>query len=60
MAEVYKGITNDGNIQEGLFELHSTGISTNPVRKAAIGFLNSLDDSQQKKINFLSGISRLR
>lgn len=52
LAEVYKGITNDGNVQEDLFELHSTGVSTDPIRKAAIGFLNSLDDSQQRKIKF--------
>jgi hypothetical protein len=52
LAEPFKGITTDGNVQEGLFELRSTGVSTDPVRKAAIGFLNSLDDSQRKKTQF--------
>jgi hypothetical protein len=52
LEEPFKGITLDGNVQEGLFELRSTGVSTEPVRKAAIGFLNSLDEGQRKKIKF--------
>ena len=31
LAEPFKGITIDGNVQEGLFELNSTGVSTEPV-----------------------------
>jgi hypothetical protein len=52
LAEPYKGITSNGNVQEGLFELRSTGVSTVPVRKAAAGFLNSLDDMQRTKTKF--------
>jgi hypothetical protein len=52
LAEPFKGITTDGNVQEGLFGLHSTGVSTEPVRKAAITFLESLDDEQREKIEF--------
>jgi hypothetical protein len=52
LAEPYKGITSNGNVQEGLFELRSTGVSTDPVRKAAAGFLNSLNDMQRTKTKF--------
>lgn len=52
LAEPFKGITADGNVQEGLFELRATGVSTEPVYKAAIGFLNSLDDSLREKTKF--------
>ena len=52
LVEPFKGITTDGNVQEGLFELRSTGVSTDPARKAAIGFLNSLDDKQRRKTKF--------
>ena len=34
LAEPFKGITVDGNVSEGLFELKSTGVSTEPMRKA--------------------------
>ncbi len=52
LAEPFKGITNDGRVQEGLFELKSTGVSTEPVRSAAIAFLESLDEKQQDKAKF--------
>jgi hypothetical protein len=52
LAEPFKGITIDGNFQEGLFELNSTGVSTEPVRNAAIAFLESLNDDQQNKAKF--------
>ena len=52
LAEPFKGITTDGNVQEGLFGLHSTGVSTEPVRKAAVAFLESLDDEQREKTKF--------
>ncbi len=52
LAEPFKGITADGNVEEGLFELAATGVSTEPVRKAAITFLESLDDNQQNKAKF--------
>ena len=52
LAEPFKGITSDGNVQKDLFELRSTGVSTDPVRKAALDFLNSLDDSQRTNTTF--------
>jgi hypothetical protein len=52
LAAPFKGITTDGNVQEDLFKIRSTGVSTGPVRKAASAFLNSLDDAQRIKTKF--------
>lgn len=52
LAEPFRGITANGNIEEDLFEIRSTGIATDPVRKAALAFLNSLDDTQRQKTQF--------
>src|SRR6185369_16298432 len=46
LAEPFKGITADGNIAPGLFPIHSTGVTTEPVRNAAERFLNSLTAEQ--------------
>ena len=35
LADPFKGITRNGQIESGLFKIHSTGVSTEPVRKAA-------------------------
>ncbi|WP_242158402.1 DUF3500 domain-containing protein [Aestuariivivens sediminis] len=48
----FKGITTNGTIQEGLFKLYSTGVTTEPVRNAAVAFLESLDDVQREKTKF--------
>ncbi|MCK5368389.1 MAG: DUF3500 domain-containing protein, partial [Cyclobacteriaceae bacterium] len=52
LAEPFKGITTDGNVRKGIFELHSTDVTTEPVRKAASAFLESLDDDQREKARF--------
>jgi hypothetical protein len=52
LAEPFKGITTDGNIVPGLFPVHSTGVSTEPVRKAAGLFLASLAGEQRAKTVF--------
>lgn len=52
LAEPFKGITTDGNIQAGLFKLESTGVSTEGVRSAAVAFLESLDNDQKEKATF--------
>jgi len=52
LAEPFKGITSDGNVQEGLFPLRQTGVSTEAMRKAALRFLNSLDEKQLKNTKF--------
>jgi len=40
------GITTGGKIEKGLFKIESTGVSTEPVQKAAIAFLDGLNDEQ--------------
>ena len=52
LAEPFIGITTDGSVQEGIFTLHSTGVTTEPVRQAAHAFLASLDDNQREKTSF--------
>src|SRR5258708_31885000 len=52
LAEPFKGITTNGTPQPGLFPIRSTGISTEPVRKAAAAFLAALEPEQRKKTLF--------
>jgi quinoprotein glucose dehydrogenase len=47
LAEPFKGITADGRIEPGLFGIHSTGVSTEPVRNAARAFLTGLTPAQR-------------
>src|SRR5262245_54456953 len=42
LATPFKGITTNGQIETGLFAIRSTGVSTEPVRKAADTFLAAL------------------
>ncbi|MCI0339239.1 MAG: DUF3500 domain-containing protein [Acidobacteria bacterium] len=52
LAETYKGITTDGNVVPNLFSIRATGVSTEPVRKAASAFLASLTPDQRAKTSF--------
>ncbi len=52
LAEPFKGVTTDGNVVSGLFPIRSTGVSTEPVRKAAGAFLASLTTEQRAKTTF--------
>jgi hypothetical protein len=52
LAEPFKGITADGKIEPGLFAVRSTGVSTEPVRKAAEAFLAALTEEQRTKTRF--------
>jgi hypothetical protein len=52
LAEPFKGITTNGTVAEGLFPLKSTGVSTEPVQKAARAFLASLTKEQRAKTVF--------
>ncbi len=52
LAEPFKGITANGRIVPGLFPIRSTGVSTEPVRKAADAFLAALTDEQRAKTKF--------
>jgi hypothetical protein len=48
LAEPFKGITTNGTVVPNLFEIRSTGVSTEPVRTAASAFLGSLDAEQRR------------
>ncbi len=52
LAEAFKGVTTDGHIIPGLFKLKPTGVSTQPIRRAAEAFLGSLTEEQRKKATF--------
>ncbi len=52
LAEPYKGITAKGEVQPGLFPIRSTGVTTEPVRKAADQFMASLTPAQRAKTSF--------
>jgi hypothetical protein len=52
LAVPFKGITANGQIEPGLFSLKSTGVSTEPVRKAAEAFLAALTAEQRQKTTF--------
>jgi hypothetical protein len=52
LAESFKGVTTDGNVIPGLFAIRSTGVSTEPVRKAADAFLAGVSPEQRAKTKF--------
>jgi Protein of unknown function (DUF3500) len=52
LAEPFKGITTNGQVETGLFSIRSTGVSTEPVRKAAEAFLAGLTPAQREKTLF--------
>jgi hypothetical protein len=52
LANPFKGVTTNGQVQPGLFPVRSTGVSTGSVRKAAEGFLAALTTDQRDKTVF--------
>src|SRR5436190_3202481 len=52
LAEPFKGITKAGRVEPGLFEIRSTGVSTEPVRKAAEALLAVLTAEQRAQSTF--------
>jgi len=52
VAEPFRGITAKGTVEPGLFRIQSTGVSTEPVRKAAQAFLAALTPAQRAKTTF--------
>ena len=52
LAEPFRGISTNGQIEPNLFAIRSTGVSTEPVRRAAAAFLASLSDAQRAKTKF--------
>ena len=52
LAEAFRGVTTDGTVVPGLFPVRSTGVSTEPVRRAADAFLASLSADQRRSSTF--------
>ncbi len=52
LVEPFKGVTADGKIVPDLFAIRSTGVSTEPVRKAAEAFLAALTPAQRGRTTF--------
>lgn len=52
LAEPFRGVTANGTAAQGLFRIESTGVSTEPVAKAAAAFLSALTPEQRKKTAF--------
>jgi hypothetical protein len=52
LDEPFKGVTTNGTVMPGLFPIRSTGVSTAPVRNAAVAFLASLSPEQRAKTAF--------
>jgi hypothetical protein len=52
LAEAFRGVTTNGTVRPGLFAIRSTGVSTEPVRKAADAFLKALSPEQRAKTMF--------
>ena len=52
LAEPFRGITTNGTPARGPFTIRSTGVSTEPVRKAAVEFLAALSPETRAKATF--------
>ncbi|MXY16076.1 MAG: DUF3500 domain-containing protein, partial [Acidobacteria bacterium] len=52
LDEPFLGITADGEIEPGLFRIEATGVSTEPIRDAAVAFLASLTPEQRGRTLF--------
>jgi predicted nuclease of restriction endonuclease-like (RecB) superfamily len=52
LEEPFKGVTTNGTVTPGLFPIRSTGVSTAPVRHAAVTFVASLSPEQRAKAVF--------
>ena len=52
LAEPFKGITTNGQVEPALYAIRSTGVSTDPVRKAAATFLAGLTQEQRARTAF--------
>ncbi len=52
LAEPFQGVTTDGRVRPGLHQIESTGVSTEPVLRAAKALLAALTPAQRKKTMF--------
>ena len=52
LADPFRGITTNGDLMPGLFQISPSGVSTEPVRNAAERFITSLNNEQLAKTMF--------
>jgi hypothetical protein len=52
LAEPFVGVTADGGVEAGLFHLAPSGVSTEPLRRAARDLLEALGPDQREAISF--------
>jgi Protein of unknown function (DUF3500) len=52
LAQPFKGLTTNGSVLPGLFQISPTGVSTEPVRNAATKFISTLTTVQLARIMF--------
>ncbi len=52
LGESFVGVRTSEGVEPGLFSIRSTGVSTEPVRKAAEAFLDALDPGQRQRVQF--------
>jgi hypothetical protein len=52
LAEPFKGVTTNGTVTPGLYSIRSTGVSTEPVVRAANAFIAALTPEQRGKTQF--------
>jgi len=52
LGEEFRGITADGIVRPGLFPVRKTGVSLEPIWRAARDFLATLDLRQQRQVSF--------
>ncbi|MFK7919098.1 MAG: DUF3500 domain-containing protein, partial [Ilumatobacter sp.] len=52
LSEPLKGITSDGTIVAGLFDLQPTGTNVAPLTDAALSFLAELTPDQRERATF--------
>ena len=52
LAERFRGVTTNGRVEPDLFEVRSSGVSTEPVRRAALDFRSSLSPEQRTASSF--------
>ena len=52
LAEPFVGVRTSAGVTEGLFPIRATGVSTEPIRKAAAAFIASLTADQARRTVF--------
>lgn len=52
LSEPFTGITSDGTVVPALYPLQASGVSTDPIRRAALAFLELLDTGQRERACF--------